>query len=243
MHFVLDYLAYRRREGRYARFAGRSVMGGAFAGRLPPEAEGLLAPGDSIFTSQYGNVLAWAVMYVTSSEVSHVAIWLGDRKIAHATLGGLRVDPVDALYDADIRLLPVHVVQSEEERAVVVERAMSRVGEPYGWSSVGRKGLAILSGRLRPRFRWHFVGDVAFVLVVCDAVMWPLWHRPVLTWLMLPYAAIVLVNLARWEWNPLPADERYLTPRDLLAALLIGGARKVLDGDAVEVRRGVRMGD
>ena len=49
---------------------------------------------------------SWLIMYLTSSEISHAAFYLGNREIAHATLSGVRVEPIESLLDPNSRILP-----------------------------------------------------------------------------------------------------------------------------------------
>jgi hypothetical protein len=58
-------------------------MGGAFEGALPESVFGFLQAGEILFVQTLRSFSAWAIMYVTKSEVSHVAFYSGDRKILH----------------------------------------------------------------------------------------------------------------------------------------------------------------
>lgn len=230
---VSDYIRYSRRRGRFARCAPNSEMGAAFLGDLPASAVDLLRPADILFTSQYGSLLAWAVMYLTESEVNHVAIYIGSGNIAHATLGGLVIDRIEALYNPDVRILPVRVDETEERRQFVVARARSRIGEGYGWKAVLRKFVAIITGRDRPYFRWRFFADVVATLALMDLALWPIAHRFVFVWLALPYLALIVVNLIRWRSDPLPDDDTYASPQEMLLALKARRGRRVVDADAL----------
>jgi len=234
MIFALsDFLLYLLRRGRYARSSPHSEMGAAFMGDLPSGAVALLQPGDTLFTSLYGSPIAWAIMYLTSSEVNHVAMYMGSGQIAHATLGGLVVDGIEVLYGPAVRLLPVRVDETEERRREIVVRVRSRIGERYGWSAIRRKFTAIVIGRDRPYFRWRFASDVILVLATADLISWPLMRRLTFLWLAAPYLLVVVVNLIRWKWDPLPTDDTYMNPQDMLIALKARRGRRIADAEAL----------
>ena len=232
----LDYRRYKRRSGRYARHAIESMMGRAFLGRLPDEVVALLRPGDLIFTSPYDSLISWSIMYFTSSEVSHVAMYVGHGKISHVTLSGMVEEPIDALYEETTRLLPCRLPTNQEMQAKVPAAVKGHVGRPYGWRPVRLKLLRILSGRDVPYFRWRFFIDAAVLLAGIDLpfVLW--FGHPVLLWFLALYSGLVLLNRIRWYTSPFPADSDYMKPSDLLRMWSIEG-QPVFDGDALSEQR------
>lgn len=233
---TIDYLKYRLRVGRYARYSTESEMGVAFLGALPDEAVRLLKPGDCLLTSDYDSVISWAIMYLTSSEVSHVAILVDNGVITHATLSGVATQPISELYDAKRRILPLRL-RDDMPRDEIRERALSLLGTPYSWVAVRRKLLWILSGRDAPYFRWRFATDIGLLLLVLDIPIILLASKVACVWAMLPYLGIILFNLARWRTNPLPADHRYAKPADMLAWLKAEHGRRIVDAAALQIQQ------
>ena len=234
---LFDYMHYRTETGRFARNAPASPMGAAFAGTLPPGVLDLLEPGDCIFTCRYGSMLIWAVMYFTSSEISHVAMYIGDGVIAHSTLGGVLKQEIGTLFGDDVRLLPVHLgAKSDQQEAIkkVIERS---IGRPFGWRFVRAKLLSILSGRDVAYFRWRFFIDVALVIICCDVPFALTTGWPILAWLLPVYASLVLANWVMWRRRPIPVDADYVKPIDLFLMLRASGALPMLDGHAVDEQR------
>ena len=232
----LDYRRYKGRTGRYARHSPNSVMGRAFLGGLPDEVVSRLSPGDLIFSSHYDSLVSWAVMYFTSSEVSHTATYLGAGRIVHATLSGIIEEPISTLYGEATRVLPCRIPMEPEQQTQLAAHLSRIVGHPYGWRAVRIKLLRILSGRDVPYFRWKFVVDAAATLAVMDLpfLMW-LGH-PVLIWFLAVYSVLVLVNRVRWYTDPFPANEDYMKPSDLLRIFSLEG-QPFVDGNALNEQR------
>ena len=116
---LLDYRDYRNRKGRFSRNYKMSIMGGAFEGGLLPNCLDKLRPGDLLFIETFDSFLSWLVMYFTKSEISHVAFYLGQHRIAHATLAGVFIEPIEALYDTQTRILPCIWPMSDENRVAI----------------------------------------------------------------------------------------------------------------------------
>jgi hypothetical protein len=210
-------------------------MGAAFLGSLPEAALSLLLPGDAVFTSDYNSPMSWAIMYFTSSDISHTATYAGHRLIAHATLSGLVMDQIDVLYRPTTRILAVRINRTLRERDAIVERMLLRLGEPYGWHAVRRKLVWILTGRDAPYFRWRFAADIALIVVCLDLLV-QLWvHRPTVIWTIVAYLVLIVVNLSRWHRVPLSYDA-YVKPCDILKLLKAEGSRRVADANALAVQ-------
>src|SRR5947199_398489 len=117
MFFALrDYLHYRHQSGRFTRHYKKSLMGAAFQRTLPANARRLLRPGDVLFIQTLDSFLAWLVMYLTKSEISHVVFYVGNDQIAHATLSGVVFEPVEALYRSNTRILPCIWPMADDKR-------------------------------------------------------------------------------------------------------------------------------
>lgn len=229
MFFALtDYLAYRRRSGRYSRERSRSPMAFGFDGQLPPKAIAALRPGDAIFLQTFDSRLSWAVMYMTNSEVSHAAIYLGNGLIAHATLSGVVQEPIEALYGARSRLLPCIIKASDEQRAQLPLDAVSQLGKPYGWRIVFAKALRILFGRLWPFFRWTFVLDIAVLAITADLLLLLSTRRFIGVSIAIPL--YLLAILWGWlSWRKHGYREEDITPNILLYGLHQMGGSIIMD--------------
>src|ERR1700722_16680069 len=79
MLFALwDYLNYRRRSGRYAkelRGDHGDYMAGAWDNTLPPHVISMLEDFVLLAFETFEDFSSWAIMYGTSSLVSHVAMF------------------------------------------------------------------------------------------------------------------------------------------------------------------------
>lgn len=226
---LIDYLAYLRRTGRYSRDVNKSVMGGAFQGETPVKVVDLLRPGDVLLVQTLDSPVSWLIMYLTTSEISHVASYLGDGKIIHSTSTGVSIDPIEALFDQDTRVLPTQWDLSDAERVEMVKSLKSNLGRPYGWTAVLTKGSLILSARDWPYFRWHFAADIVLLLVVLDLPALLLLHHPVLTWIIPLYLLLVTAHWALWKIRPLKFSEWIVKPCDMLSIVQKSGGTLMFD--------------
>lgn len=234
---AFDYWRFRYRTGHWARFAPHSAMGAAFLGVIPDDAVARLRPGDLIFCSYYGSWISWLISYLTSAEVSHVAVYTGDRTIAHSTLSGVVAEPIEGLFAPGARLLPCCMQATHDERLAAVARASQALGWRYGWHQVGRKAWNILSGRDAPAYRARFLGDIATTLLVLDAGLVVALGRSFALWALVAYVALVVINRLRWRIAPLPWDGNYVKPVDVMFAVAAAGAQHIVDPGALQQQR------
>lgn len=224
-----DYLHYLYRRGRFARHPDTSIMTGAFEGSLSPQVLAVLRPGDLIFVETLDWSPSWLIMYLTSSEISHVAIYVGNGEVVHATLDGVRTDPITSL-QGNARLLPCIWPMPDEKRLEVAEMLrISFEGVPYGWAAVRLKAWRILSGRDWPYFHWKFCADIAIFVFAADTPLFLLMGHPVLTFLLPLYLILVLFNALRWRVSPLQFSEWTGKPVDILRMLQANGGHFVVD--------------
>jgi hypothetical protein len=127
-----DYIQYRNRSGRFTRKIKQgSLMGGAFEKNVPEDIIIQLKPGDILFIETFDSLISWAIMYLTNSQVSHIAIYLGDRNITHATDSGIVIESIDSLFDSNTRILPCiwHILEGKrDEVKPAVRKYVERVG-------------------------------------------------------------------------------------------------------------------
>jgi len=173
MLFALyDYSCYRRRTGKYSRDINRGgIMGRAFDGRIPDKALAKLSPGDFLFVETFAGIVSWLIMYLTSSRISHGAMYLGSNEIFHATLAGACKEDIGVLFNTNSRILPCITSMTDEQRKKIPSSVQSLEGTPYGFDVVKEKGLRIISGRDWKHFRWKFFADIALIVLVLDACL------------------------------------------------------------------------
>lgn len=85
-----DYLQYRRQKGKYGESPLDASLQIAFCDEIPENVVKQLNIGDMVITQRLDNWLSWAIMYFTKSPFDHVAMYAGDEKVAHVTLGGFK---------------------------------------------------------------------------------------------------------------------------------------------------------
>lgn len=227
---LIDYLNYRHKRGRYARDFRMSIMGGAFEGSLPETALQLLRPGDILLIQTLGWPISWLIMYLTKSEISHVAFYVGDKRISHATLGGVTIDPIETLFSPDTRILPCTWPMADEKRSEIVALLKDEfLGRPYGWSAVFLKGFRIVTGRDWPYFQWKVFADFSIALALLDLPCWLILHQPVLSWLIPGYLATVIFNALLWRIHPLRLTEWTGKPCDALHIIQKAGGSVMFD--------------
>lgn len=231
---IADYQNYKRRTGRFSRDFKKSIMGGAFEGSLPETALRLLQPGDILFIQTLGRPLSWLIMYLTKAEVSHVAMCVSNREIAHATLAGVCVEPIEALFHSNTHILPCIWPMPDDKRLAVDRTLREQLqGVPYGWLPALLKGLRILTGRDWPCFRWAFFADISFTIFLLDLPFLLLLQRPVLSWLVATHLALIALNAAFWRFKPLQFSEWTGKPIDMLRMLQSMGGHFIFDAFSI----------
>lgn len=197
-------------------------MCAAFEERLPQQVVDLMRPGDGILVGSFNNWVSWLIMYLTSSQVSHVAIYLGGRQIIHQNIGGVSIDPLEDLFKPKVRLLPFAYPMPENTHDEIMARLRRKVGAPYAMQHVFRKAYLILLGRDWPFFRCRFFLDVLLLLALLDLPFFVWLGAPVLCLLAVPYLVIVGVNALVWcKWPPRATKK----PVDFIPwTVLLGGS-------------------
>lgn len=231
MLFALrDYCNYRHVRGRYARNNDASYMGGAWQGELSPIALEVLRPGDFFLVEGLGSFQSWLVMYLTSSEISHVATYLGSGAVVHATPSGVQIDPIGSLFARGSRVLPVHLNVTDDDREVIIETQMSLLGTPYGYGVAIKKGLRILTGRDWGFFRWRIASDVILPMLLAGAAQYIFTGRQILVWLCVAYLLVVAVHRIAWRIFPPKYDGNWAKPCDAIHWAKAGGDSILFDG-------------
>ena len=215
---AFDYYNYCRKSGRYDRHTGDDIMCGAFNESLPDILVCSLEPGDPIVVGNFESRISWLIMYLTSSQVSHIALYAGNRNIIDQTLGGLAYGPIEDLYGPFNRLLAIKMPTLKDGRQKENISPINVPGVakmPYPKRLVIKKGLQILAGRDGRRFRLKFLADVLLIILLISS---PLYF--ISPWIVISlcfcYVSFVIVNLVISHFRPFPADDKHGAPCDAL---------------------------
>lgn len=201
-----DYIEFRKEAGRYARETGSDLMCGGYRDALPSEVLLALQNGDLILMGNFGWWVSWLIMYLTSSQISHVAVYVGDGKILHATLSGGELAPIETLFRPCTRLLACKApIPAERRKSADWSAVHSFVGRPYSKLLVLWKAMVILSGRDVDAFRWKFFFDLILLLFAADAIWFLASGSPFgFYWIVPAYLGVIVIN--RFRWPPSPAS-------------------------------------
>ena len=228
---VFDYLSFRSRQGRYSRNNSSEPMSYGFEGCIPEEIIQTMQPGDAILFASFNWWVSWLIMYITSSQVSHLAMYIGNRRIIHATLSGAAVDPIESLCEPKARILVTRLpLPPGTQDSINESKLEGLLGTPYSYKTVIIKGLRILSGRDWPAFRWKFFADFAVVFLVLDIPFWLTLKFPVASVASVILLGTVLINSVIWRVRPLPRFQADTgSPKDMLEIVVRIGGRIILD--------------
>lgn len=213
---LFDYITYTRQAGRYSRTSS-DVMGCGFEDKLPDEIFSILRPGDYLLVQGLGSYISWLVMYFTSSPISHVAFYTGDRNIFHATLSGALTEPIDSLFTKKSRVLPVHLYIDDSKREELSKILLDFDKNPYGWFLVTLKAFRIISGRDWPYFRLRFALDVTTILLTLEIITFSFAKHPTFSLFIPPYFMLIGFNRYLWKIKPLKLDVYTAKPSDILS--------------------------
>lgn len=194
IYALMDYFHYRKRTGRFSRNIDKSIMGGAFEEKLPEGFVSILKTGDVLFIQTFDSWISWIIMYLTQTDISHVAMYMGNRTILHATLSGVVREEIDNLFGSGIRILPVAFPNGIFNKKPEDIRTNDLVRKPYDLKGVFCKALLILSGRAWPYFRWYFLLDIATFFIFLDSIIYLVGGFLIFIYFLLCYFAVVLYN-------------------------------------------------
>ena len=200
-------------------------MGAAFEDSLPSKCLSDMKAGDILFVGSFNCFVSWVVMYLTKSEVSHAAVYLGNGQIAHSTLAGFTIEPVESLFDSNTRILPCIWPMSDKTRVKFEQYIREHYeGAHYAFLTAALKGVRIILGRDWKYFRWSFLFDLALTLSVLDFPLYFILGYPALIWLLVVYLLAIPINYCLWRIRPLQFTEKSGKPNELLEFLWSQGA-------------------
>jgi hypothetical protein len=224
-----DYLQYRNLKGPYGNAAG-SLIPDLFEERIPEDVLSILKPGDCIWTGSKRSIRSWLIMYYCQIPVSHITIYLGERRIIHATTDSGSIEQrIDELFDRGLRFLPCQMISGNNfSRDLVPEVARKYKGRPYWYRYVIFPWLYIISGRNWGTFKWKFYLDFLSIYVLLTAVVpRPLVHMLFL--LSIIHLGTILAFAFLWKFKPSPFDERGMSLNMFFAVLLKHGMQPIVN--------------
>jgi hypothetical protein len=202
MIFALaDLLRYRCRLGQYGDDPSKNVLALGHTHHVAEETLKLLAPGDFVICQRMNSLLSWAIMYFGGRyAVDHVAVYIGDGKVLHQTLSGVKEHSIHTLARG-ARVLPFRPYGLDESDAgfnqpqpsIVQGGRASHVGEaqPDEAAVEGHHeailpphlqlllaGIQITLGLRPTSFRWQYYFDLGMLATLLDLLLWPLNQFP-----------------------------------------------------------------
>lgn len=227
---VIDYLNYRRQKGRFSFKNEKDPMTYAFKSNLPESVVNKLKPADVILLGSYDWLVSWAIMYLTSSQISHLALYIGNREILHETLSGSVKEPIEAIYGPNTRLIIGQFPQNDSQKISLDGIISKYTGIRYAIEDVVIKGLRIISGRDWPYFRWKFFFDISILIFFLDVPIIMLLGFPIFSFIILFHLLLIIINSMLWRKDPLsPFAKDVGKPCDMLRWLIFSGGKIILD--------------
>ncbi|MGA2774972.1 MAG: hypothetical protein ABSE81_02785 [Candidatus Omnitrophota bacterium] len=208
---TIDAISYILRVGKYGDNK-KSPMGCGFHECISEEALTLLKPGDLIFLCTYNNLLAWVIMYFTSINITHVSLYVGNGEILHSTLSGVRQEKVEVLFGINSRLLPCHMTKLNLNQGNVTASSKKFVGMPYGWRTIFKKALLIVTARYKKFVNWKLTVDIVILLLFVGVVFKYLFHSLILFYTIPAYLIIIAINRILVRIKPVFINEDTILP-------------------------------
>ena len=199
---LIDWLQYKIKKGRYGDIQPDGGMSMAYINHVPDEIISQLNIGDFVFTQRLDSVKSWAMMYMTSSPVDHVAVYCGNGRIAHVTFSGQRIHFLNTVAKGS-RVLILRVARSKVERlGSILSEFKARVDERGQLShalpislQLAWGALDILLNKYPDRFRFKFLADLLLACAFLDLALFALVGFPVFA-----SAAIALSAVPIWRY-------------------------------------------
>lgn len=197
-----DWVQYRRKKGRYGDIQPDGGMSMAYINRVPDDIVSQLKIGDFVFTQRLDSAKSWAMMYMTSSPVDHVAIYCGDGRVSHVTFSGHRVHLLNTVARGS-RVLIFRVARSRvQELGGILSEFKARV-DTRGKLSHGLPislqlawgALDILLNKYPDRFRFKFLADLLMACAFLDLALFAFVGFPVFV-----IAALALSMIPIWRF-------------------------------------------
>jgi len=199
---ALDFLHYRRRTGRFGDDQ-RSVMSLGFLGQLPDDVIADLEIGDFILTQRLDSWFSWAMLYFTSSSIDHVALYIGDGRIAHVTLSGFKKHSIH-VFGSSTRVIALRFAPPSGPIPFEFDDGFADGYKDFddkqdSSNTLSPKiqlalvGAQIVAGLYPDRFRWKFLLDFIVLGLGLDLVFFWLINVPLFTVVLTVVAALFAV--------------------------------------------------
>lgn len=196
---LIDLFRYRFRLQHYGDDPRQNLLALGHTHRVAEETLKVIAAGDIIICQRMDSLLSWAIMYFGGRyAVDHVAIYVGDGKVIHATLAGVKEHSIHALARG-ARVLPFSFYVDNGEPTFA--RPKSRFSQGDNASEPARNdptdishqdaspllpphlqlllaGVAIVLGLRPTSFRWQYYWDIGITAALIDLLLWPINHFP-----------------------------------------------------------------
>lgn len=220
---LIDLYNYKKLKGRFADLAVGTSMSLGFRDRVPADTLSLLENGDVLFTQRLNSLKSWAIMYWSSSEIDHAAVYVGGGDVFHMTLGGARKHSINTVTKGT-RVLPVRFAPSRTETPFApppdAEREFYTPKFPinklplnlqFAWG-----GLRIVTGFHPERFRWKFLLDGILLSALLDIASMLLIGFPVALIASSPMVLLSSFNYLRFAFRRKRGGRiRYISHPDL----------------------------
>lgn len=213
MIFALaDWLRYRLCLGQYSDDPSKNILALGHTYRVAEETLKVIEPGDIIICQRMNSLLSWAIMYFGGRyAVDHVGIYIGEGKVLHLTLLGVKRHSIHSLARG-ARILPFRPYERDKTAAefqspqpsvvennsdALVREALSDKAIAESYEKVAVKphlqlllrGIRIVLGLEPTSFSWKYYFDLGLVAASLDLLLWPLNQFPMVctlwgTWLL-----------------------------------------------------------
>jgi hypothetical protein len=246
MFFALaDWLKYRLRRGVYGDDPSKNIMAIGHEGEVASETLALLQGGEIIICQRMDSVMSWAIMYFGGGyAIDHVAIYVGEENVIHATFSGTKIQALRALAQG-ARILPFqpHWLSDDSPPAgehpsprtspTESERQGSDDPHPDGSDQptlpphlqLFLVGIQIVFGLSPTSFRWRYYADVGFCAAMVDLILWPINQFPMASTLWTAWLLVLLTLRLRY-YRQLRSGHRFEPdshPGQVLQWLMQGG--------------------
>ena len=238
---LIDYINYKHQKGRFSLKHGSDIMCGAFCGTIPDVLVETLEPGDPIFVGNFNWWLSWLIMFLTSSQVSHIVLYAGNHKVFHQTLAGPALEPIEHLYSPYSRLLPFKLpeLRGKRQKPLTEEVVLAYRHIPYPTKQVLKKALNIITGRDWKYFRFKFATDALLVLLLATSPF-SIMRIPIFPVMSCMYIALLFFNRLLSCFHPLPADSSHGKPCDGLWQFRMLGGVPLFNPESAWLKRCIR---
>lgn len=210
---LVDYYRYLRQTGRYGSNQKDGAMAIALKDDIPRQIVSQLRPGDAVFTQRLDSWKSWAMMYMTSSPIDHVAVYIGDDHVAHMTLEGSKKHSLRSLAKG-ARVVLARALPTEhgtpfdppDGRGVIRPRDRPSHILPPKLQLVW-VAIRIWNGFHPERFRWKFAVDSLVIGLVADAIIYGLTGMICALALSALSVAVMLANSVRFILKKIRNEE------------------------------------